>query len=106
MRRTGKHEPKRNRRASIRRGNKDAALTAAELAQVVVELGLPVPGVSSETRAGEVMFDQHVGSLEFKTASETRHHSMPTPAELEADGWLKFYRDSRYPGAWMMIRKI
>lgn len=66
---------------------------------------MPVPGVQASwhARAREVMMS---GAFEVKTASETRHHSMPTPTELEADGWKKFYQDLRYPGAWMMIRKI
>lgn len=97
---------KRNRPAADRRRDKKTASAAKRPAASRAQHAVLLPGVQAtgETRASEVIVSW--SSFELKTASETRHHSMPTPAELEAEGWVKFYADLRYVGAWMMARKI
>jgi hypothetical protein len=42
----------------------------------------------------------------YAWASETRAHSMPTPEELEAQGYVKLRPHPWYTGTWLMKREV
>ena len=68
------------------------------------------PGMSRST-GGTVMTDAisdgyAVKDGSYAWASETRAHSMPTPEELEAVGYVKLRRHPWYAGAWLMKREV
>ena len=41
----------------------------------------------------------------YQWASETRAHGMPTPEELEAQGWTRLSESPRWPGSWWMWKR-
>ena len=43
-------------------------------------------------------------SWEYRWASEARTHGMPTPGELEAEGYARVTRHPNYPASWLMRR--
>jgi hypothetical protein len=41
----------------------------------------------------------------YAWASETGAHSMPTPEELKAQGYVKLRPHPWYEGAWLMVKR-
>lgn len=38
----------------------------------------------------------------LRWANETHAHGMPTPEELEAEGWVRVRQHPRWPTSWLM----
>ena len=45
------------------------------------------------------------GWTEYRWANERRAHSMPTPEELEAEGYVRVKRHPNYETSWLMVRQ-